>query len=323
MAYLKGSRFSEAIDDFNEAIRLNSKYASFYNNRGIAYEKLKEYDKSLADFDVALELDPRYATALYNRSLTYFDKAEYERAIVDLKSAIEIQPLNPELFNQLAWIYLKIGSASEGLTYANRSLTLKPSANAYDTRGAIYEKIGNETLAVDDYRHALILDPSFSRSDQSLKRLLTSKENGSISAGVSALVVEVTKLVEEHGWQTDMGRMCTLMKLNSLSNCRFKQITVSANAPNTRDDNGFNVPDDKEPHYVVIYHLEPLVGIFFVVSLDGTLKSSFYRAQGVDYSELPISETRHSFDEAIHFWIRHVDTIKGMIAAGDLKEIGK
>jgi uncharacterized protein HemY len=67
------------------------------------------------------------------------------------ENAIQNQPRNPELFNQLAWTYLKIGSALEGLQYADRSLTLKPSANAYDTRGAIYEKIGNETQAADDY----------------------------------------------------------------------------------------------------------------------------------------------------------------------------
>jgi len=321
LAYLKRSQFSEAITDFSEAIRLNSKYASFYANRGIAYEKTKDYDKALADFDVALELDPWYATALYNRSLTYFDKAEYTRAVVDLKNAIQIQPRNPELFNQLAWTYLKIGSASEGLRYANRSLTLKPSANAYDTRGAIYENIGNATKAADDYRHALTLDPSFSHSDQALKRLLTNKEIS--SADASAMVAEVTRLVEEYGWQTDMGRMCALMKLNSRNNCRLKQIMLSATAPNTRDDNGFIVLDDKYSSYVVIYHLEPLVGSFFVVSSDGILKSSFFRARDVDYTELPISETHRSFQETIRFWIKNLDTVKGMIAAGDLKGVGK
>lgn len=154
-----------------------------------------------------------------------------------------------------------------------------------------------------------------------MKRLLTNKEIG--NRDVSALVAEVTKIVEEHGWQTDMGRMCVLMKLSSQSNCRLKQIMLSATAPNTRDDNGFIVLDDKDPRYFVIYHRGPLVSNFFVVSLDGTLKSSFFRAPGVDYMELPNSETRHAFDETIHFWIAHMDTIKGMIAAGDLKEIGK
>jgi tetratricopeptide (TPR) repeat protein len=320
LAYLIGSRFPDAIADFSDAIRLNSKYISAYSNRGIAYAKIKDYQKALMDFDAALQLDPLYAIALYNRSLTYFDKAEYELAITDLKKAIEIQPRNPELYNQLAWTYLKMGSASEGLQYANQSLALNPSANAYDTRGAIYESIGKVALAIDDYGRALSLDHSLSSSVQALKRLLAKKGIGSGGAGVSALISELTQMVEKHGWQVDMGRMCTPMKLNSPSHCRFKQITVSSNAPNTRDDNGFNVPEDKDPQYVIIYRLEPLVGNFFVVSLDGTVKSAFFRAKGVDYTELPVEESSRAFEEAVIFWATNLETIKGMIAAGGLRK---
>jgi tetratricopeptide (TPR) repeat protein len=320
LAYLKASHFPDAIADFSEAIRLNSKYATAYNNRGIAYVKIKDHQKALSDFDAAVQLDPLYATARYNRSLIYIDNAEYERAIIDLKKAIEIQPGNPDLFNQLAWAYLKMDLASEGLEYANRSLALKPNANAYDTRGAIYEKIGNVAQAIDDYSRALSLDRSLSSSAQALRRLLAKNEIGGGGAGASALISELMQLVEKHGWQADMGRMCTLMKLNSQSNCRFKQITVSSDAPNTLDSNGFNVPDDKDPQYVVIYHLEPLVGNFFVVSLDGTLKSVFFRAKGVDYTELPVAEFSRVFEDAVIFWATNLETIKGMIAAGGLRK---
>ena len=172
---------------------------SAYNNRGITYAKIKDYQKALPDFDIAIQLDPLYATALYNRSLIYSYKMDYAHAIIDLKKAIEIQPSNPDLFNQLAWTYLKMGLASEGLQYVNRSLALKPSANAYDTRGAIYESVGNIAQAIDDYGRALSLDHSLSSSAQALKRLLAKKDIGSGGAGVSALISELTQMVEKHG----------------------------------------------------------------------------------------------------------------------------
>ena len=300
VAYLKASQFPDAIADFSEAIRLNSKYASAYNNRGITYAKIKDYQKALPDFDIAIQLDPLYATALYNRSLIYSYKMDYAHAIIDLKKAIEIQPGNPDLFNQLAWTYLKMGLASEGLQYVNRSLALKPSANAYDTRGAIYESVGNIAQAIDDYGRALSLDHSLSSSAQALKRLLAKKDIGSGGAGVSALISELTQMVEKHGWQVDMGRMCTLMKLNSPSNCRFKQITVSSNAPNTRDDDGFNVPEDINPQYVIIYHLGPLVGNFFCSFVGWSCKVSILsrercRLHGIASCRIQSSIRRDSY----------------------------
>jgi tetratricopeptide (TPR) repeat protein len=320
LAYLKAAQFSNAIADFNESIRLNTKYVSAYNNRGTAYVKLKDYEKALSDFNTALKIDPLYVAALYNRSLIYFYKMEYERAIIDLKKATEVQPGNPELYNQLAWTYLKMGSASKGLQYANRSLAIKPSANAYDTCGAIYEKVGEAAQAVDDYRRALTLDPSFSSSDQALRRLLTNKDVGNDGAGVSALISELMHLVEKNGWQVDMGRMCAKMKLNSQSNCKFKQISVNSDVRNVVDTNGFNVPEDKDPQYVVIYSFGPLVGNFFVVSLGGTVKSAFFRAKGIDYTEVPLADIRQAFEASIKFWNENLETIKRMPAVGGLRK---
>jgi tetratricopeptide (TPR) repeat protein len=45
-----------AIDDHNQAIQVNPKYADVYNNRGLAYHVLKQYKKALADLNQAIEL---------------------------------------------------------------------------------------------------------------------------------------------------------------------------------------------------------------------------------------------------------------------------
>lgn len=320
LVYLKGSQFSNAIKDLSEAIRLNPKFVSAYNNRGIAYVKIKDYQTALSDFNMVLQLDPQHATALYNRSLIYCVRAEYERAIIDLNKATEIQPNNPVLYNQLAWAYLNMGLASEGLPQVNRSLALMPSANAYDTRGAIYEKLGKIALSIQDYGHALSLDQSLYSSAQALKRLLAVHGAGNGRAGVSALISEVAHLVEEHGWSADLARMCSSMQIDQHSNCKFKQITLGSPAPNTLDIYGFNVPEDEHPTYAVMYHLEPLVGTFLVVSLDGIVKSAYFRARGVDYTEMPAAESNRALEEFVRFWAINLESIKGMIAAGILRK---
>jgi tetratricopeptide (TPR) repeat protein len=320
LAYLKSLRISEAIADFSKAIRINPNYSTAYNNRGLAYVKNKDNQKALSDFNIAIQLDPSYATALYNRSIIRLGSADYDSAISDLKKAIEVQPYNQDFYNQLAWVYLKSGMALEGLPYANKAIEIKASANYYDTRGAIYEAIGSATKAIEDYNRALSLDHSFSSSAQALKRLLAKTEAVNENTETSVLISELIGLVKQNGRLVDLGRMCALMKLNSQHKCMFRQIALSSDVPNVIDSNGFNVPDDKNPQFVVIYSFQPLVGNFFVVSSSGTLKAAFFRAKGIDYSEVPLADVRHAFDESIKFWKANLVTIKNVIAAGDIKK---
>ncbi len=52
---VKKANYDKAIADYDKAIALNPKYADFYNNRGIAYNKKNEYDSAIADFDKAID----------------------------------------------------------------------------------------------------------------------------------------------------------------------------------------------------------------------------------------------------------------------------
>jgi hypothetical protein len=138
----------------------------------------------------------------------------------------------------------------------------------------------------------------------------------------AALVSELTTTVVRHGWPTDLGRMCVAMKLGPEADCKFTQISVSANEPGTVDNHGFNVPIGSAgpPTYVVIFHLGPRVGNFFVVSPQGELKASFYRAKGVDYTEVPIADARRAFDASVVFWSNNLQPLKDLIAGGNLRK---
>ena len=59
--------YDKAIADYDQAIRLDPKYAAAYHNRGLAWYAKKEYDKAIADYDEAIRLDPKYAVAYDNR----------------------------------------------------------------------------------------------------------------------------------------------------------------------------------------------------------------------------------------------------------------
>lgn len=69
-AYFVKRNYDRAIDNYDDAIRLNPKYLKAYHIRGNAYYLKGFYEKALADFDQVIHLDPSYKAVTYYRQLT-------------------------------------------------------------------------------------------------------------------------------------------------------------------------------------------------------------------------------------------------------------
>ena len=68
---LTAGQLQRAIKDFDEAIRLNPKYAKAYGHRGYAYGNLGQHERAIEDLDEAIRLDPQFAIAYNNRGKAY------------------------------------------------------------------------------------------------------------------------------------------------------------------------------------------------------------------------------------------------------------
>ena len=88
---LKGE-YDKAIQDFDEAIRLEPNRGDAFNNRGDAWDAKQEYDKAIRDFDEAIRLNPNDDDAFLNRSIARHAKGEYDKAIQDFNQAIRLNP---------------------------------------------------------------------------------------------------------------------------------------------------------------------------------------------------------------------------------------
>jgi tetratricopeptide (TPR) repeat protein len=89
--------FDKAIEDYSEAIRLDTKNAKAYTSRGNAY-LLKGtgnpdfYNKAFDDYSKAIDLDPLDAWAYYGRGRAYCGKKDFDRALDDYSRAIKLDP---------------------------------------------------------------------------------------------------------------------------------------------------------------------------------------------------------------------------------------
>jgi tetratricopeptide (TPR) repeat protein len=127
VAYRLKANYPQAIDDFNEAIRLVPKNASAFNNRGVAYRNMGDLDRAIADYDQAINLKPDYVAAFYNRGLALADKREYVKAISDFNVVLHVDSKNPTALYRRGTAYLNNGDLEVGNADLAAAKALNPN----------------------------------------------------------------------------------------------------------------------------------------------------------------------------------------------------
>ncbi len=84
--------YNKAIGDYTEAIRLAPDRPGPYNNRGLALYALKDYEKAIADYTEAIRLDPKNSLTFGNRGNARLARKDYAGALADYEQAIDLDP---------------------------------------------------------------------------------------------------------------------------------------------------------------------------------------------------------------------------------------
>ena len=126
VAFRIKANYVQAIDDFNEAIRLVPNYANAFNNRGVAFRNMGELDRALADYDQAIRIKSDYVAAFYNRGLALADKKEYGKAISDFTEVLRIDPKNPTVLYRRGVVFLNSGAVDAGNADLAEAKAIKP-----------------------------------------------------------------------------------------------------------------------------------------------------------------------------------------------------
>jgi len=99
--YDKGNN-DGALAGYNEAIRLDPKYARAYKFRGDVYREKGDMDRALADYDEAIGLAPEFAKAYTGRGDVYRDKGDKDRALVDYQAALRLTLVSNPSYQDIA-----------------------------------------------------------------------------------------------------------------------------------------------------------------------------------------------------------------------------
>ncbi len=95
-SYANDQRFQDALNDLNEAIKINPRDARAYEQRAAVEMRINDYDKALADYDVATKLNPGEIKYHLYRGYIYELRGDLQNAMAETDSALKINSKNKE-----------------------------------------------------------------------------------------------------------------------------------------------------------------------------------------------------------------------------------
>lgn len=159
LAYLATGRDKQALEDFEEALRLNYSNANACLGKGIALNNLGQSELAITWLDRALELKPGNPEILSNRAIVYFQAGQKEKAMEDFRNALA-KDRKSEIFAARARCFLLEGNPDEAWYDVREALHFDPaSAELLELAGEIEWERGNLAAGIENFSKVLEMDP--------------------------------------------------------------------------------------------------------------------------------------------------------------------
>jgi tetratricopeptide (TPR) repeat protein len=188
----KQSKYNEAIQAYDKAIRLKPDYEDAWFNKGTILDKLGKYDEAIQAYDKAIQLKPDDEAAWFNKGTILDKQSKYDEAIQAYDKAIQLKPddeaawfnkgnalydqkkydetiqqkpyYEPSWFNK-SNVLSDQKKYDEAIEAYDKAIQLKPDNEvAWFNKGLALTSQGKYDEAIKAYDEAIRLDPNIAKS---------------------------------------------------------------------------------------------------------------------------------------------------------------
>ncbi len=166
--------YAKAIQVYSSVIRKNPANYAAYAGRGLLFERLKPKDAAEAkknrqyaerDYMRALNLNYRLPEVYNNLAALYIDQGRYTEAVMNLNEALALRPNYFMAVLNRAVAYSQQGRMGQALVEFSRAEKLNPrSPRLFLNRGLAEYAAGYYATAVNDYTDLISLEPDNARA---------------------------------------------------------------------------------------------------------------------------------------------------------------
>lgn len=169
---LKQGRVEEAIDLWNEALRLDPADEDIHYNLGLALSRQGKNDEAIQQYEAALRIFPDYVEAHNNLGNLLSKLGRAQEAIPHFEKAIEIMPDYASAENNLGTALQRAGRGEEALEHFQKAARLNPEYwEAHFNLGASWLARGRPDEARAAFETVLRLNPEFEPARRALDEI--------------------------------------------------------------------------------------------------------------------------------------------------------
>ncbi len=150
--------FQSALNDMDEAIKLQPHVAGYFINRAFLRYHLNNYFGAMADYDYAITLDPLNSVAYFNRGLLRAEVSDNDRALEDFTQVLKMDPNDVRALYNRAIIYREKRDYRHALADLEKVSAAFPEYSApVFAQFEIYDMMGDRRNAMRKYDAAMAL----------------------------------------------------------------------------------------------------------------------------------------------------------------------
>ena len=223
-AWLQLGEPTLAIADCAKAIRM-APTSHAYFCRGLALTAMRWYKNAIPEFDAAIRVDSKNAAAYANRGKAWHELSELDRALHDFNRALELNP-ELELYQERGDVCLSMQDYAKAVRDYSEAIRRASNYFLFFKRGFAWERANDYARAIEDYTEAIRRAPRGLAEYENLSHILATCPKAKYRDGKRAIELltktkevstsiscwDLARLAEAHAEAGDFDKAIALQK---------------------------------------------------------------------------------------------------------------